>query len=288
MARRGKPGGALVGQDWDLRKRRRALEPTRGRVQDGGGDAGNDADLEEPLDDAGPDEVEDVAVVFVGALVEEQVADEPVRHPDDRERRRGIGHVEDSQQRVLEQGCSGDEGQVRGRRERAGVDPRRMGRQAAQVHFGGRFGYRGQATAANTEGSDRDGGHDRPGTRLGSRPARARPSGRRRSPSAFGSFRLAFPDRDRLSSLWPRNEGHGVDHPAPRSVSRDGCKRASRLIRTTELIDRCIGSRIWVILKGEREFTGKLLGFDDYVSESARTPMREPADGSCQTWCWRT
>ncbi|TFL06719.1 hypothetical protein BDV98DRAFT_600719 [Pterulicium gracile] len=33
-----------------------------------------------------------------------------------------------------------------------------------------------------------------------------------------------------------------------------------------ELIDRCIGSRIWVIMKGDREFTGKLLGFDDFVN----------------------
>jgi len=35
-----------------------------------------------------------------------------------------------------------------------------------------------------------------------------------------------------------------------------------------ELIDRCIGSRIWVIMKSDREFTGTLLGFDDFVSES--------------------
>ncbi|KAI0687772.1 like-Sm ribonucleoprotein [Cytidiella melzeri] len=33
-----------------------------------------------------------------------------------------------------------------------------------------------------------------------------------------------------------------------------------------ELIDRCIGSRIWVIMKSEREFTGTLLGFDDFVN----------------------
>ncbi|KAJ7071124.1 ribonucleoprotein LSM domain-containing protein, partial [Mycena amicta] len=33
-----------------------------------------------------------------------------------------------------------------------------------------------------------------------------------------------------------------------------------------ELIDKCIGSRIWVIMKNEREFTGKLLGFDDFVN----------------------
>jgi len=34
----------------------------------------------------------------------------------------------------------------------------------------------------------------------------------------------------------------------------------------TELIDRCIGSKIWVIMKNDREFTGTLLGFDDFVN----------------------
>ncbi|KAF0438096.1 LSM-domain-containing protein [Gigaspora margarita] len=33
-----------------------------------------------------------------------------------------------------------------------------------------------------------------------------------------------------------------------------------------ELIDKCIGSKIWVIMKSEKEFTGTLLGFDDYVN----------------------
>lgn len=36
-----------------------------------------------------------------------------------------------------------------------------------------------------------------------------------------------------------------------------------------ELIDKCIGSQIWVIMKSDREFTGRLLGFDDFVSESS-------------------
>ncbi|KAG9095838.1 RNA-binding protein lsm5 [Ceratobasidium sp. UAMH 11750] len=33
-----------------------------------------------------------------------------------------------------------------------------------------------------------------------------------------------------------------------------------------ELVDRCIGQRIWVIMKSEREFVGTLLGFDDFVN----------------------
>lgn len=34
----------------------------------------------------------------------------------------------------------------------------------------------------------------------------------------------------------------------------------------TELIDRCIGSKIWVIMKGDKELVGTLRGFDVYVN----------------------
>ncbi|CAO3622001.1 unnamed protein product [Mucor hiemalis] len=33
-----------------------------------------------------------------------------------------------------------------------------------------------------------------------------------------------------------------------------------------EFIDKCIGSKIWVVMKNDKEFTGKLSGFDDYVN----------------------
>ncbi|PKS10806.1 hypothetical protein jhhlp_002563 [Lomentospora prolificans] len=33
-----------------------------------------------------------------------------------------------------------------------------------------------------------------------------------------------------------------------------------------KLIDKCVGSKIWVIMKGDKEFSGTLLGFDDYVN----------------------
>ncbi|KAF9351935.1 MAG: U6 snRNA-associated Sm-like protein LSm5 [Benniella sp.] len=33
-----------------------------------------------------------------------------------------------------------------------------------------------------------------------------------------------------------------------------------------ELIDTCIGSRIWVIMKSDKEFVGTLKYFDDYVN----------------------
>eukprot|EP00427_Karlodinium_veneficum_P052579 CAMPEP_0169369718 /NCGR_PEP_ID=MMETSP1017-20121227/34952_1 /TAXON_ID=342587 /ORGANISM="Karlodinium micrum, Strain CCMP2283" /LENGTH=96 /DNA_ID=CAMNT_0009468045 /DNA_START=70 /DNA_END=360 /DNA_ORIENTATION=+ len=32
------------------------------------------------------------------------------------------------------------------------------------------------------------------------------------------------------------------------------------------LIDKCIGSRIWVIMKGDKEIVGTLRGFDNYVN----------------------
>jgi U6 snRNA-associated Sm-like protein LSm5 len=33
-----------------------------------------------------------------------------------------------------------------------------------------------------------------------------------------------------------------------------------------ELIDKCIGSNIWILMREERELTGILRGFDDYLS----------------------
>jgi len=33
-----------------------------------------------------------------------------------------------------------------------------------------------------------------------------------------------------------------------------------------ELIDECIGSKIWLIMKGDKELIGTLRGFDEYVN----------------------
>eukprot|EP01023_Acetabularia_acetabulum_P000642 TRINITY_DN10263_c0_g1_i1.p4 TRINITY_DN10263_c0_g1~~TRINITY_DN10263_c0_g1_i1.p4 ORF type:complete len:106 (+),score=17.45 TRINITY_DN10263_c0_g1_i1:29-319(+) len=38
------------------------------------------------------------------------------------------------------------------------------------------------------------------------------------------------------------------------------------VILPSELLDKCVGTRIWVIMKGEREFIGTLQGFDVYVN----------------------
>jgi U6 snRNA-associated Sm-like protein LSm5 len=33
-----------------------------------------------------------------------------------------------------------------------------------------------------------------------------------------------------------------------------------------EVVDKCIGRQLWVIMKGEKEFYGKLRGFDEYLN----------------------
>ena len=38
------------------------------------------------------------------------------------------------------------------------------------------------------------------------------------------------------------------------------------LCGVAELVDKCIGSRIWVIMRSEKEIVGTLRGFDDYVN----------------------
>ena len=40
---------------------------------------------------------------------------------------------------------------------------------------------------------------------------------------------------------------------------------AGRLL-PLELVDKCIGSRIWVIMKGDKEVVGTLRGFDEFVN----------------------
>ncbi|KAI8326097.1 cysteine proteinase [Martensiomyces pterosporus] len=42
--------------------------------------------------------------------------------------------------------------------------------------------------------------------------------------------------------------------------------QAVSLAEVLKLIDKCIGSRIWVMMKSEKEFVGTLMGFDDYVT----------------------
>ena len=44
-----------------------------------------------------------------------------------------------------------------------------------------------------------------------------------------------------------------------------GAENPSRLL-PSELIDRCVGSKIWVIMRGDKELVGTLRGFDVFVN----------------------
>lgn len=37
-------------------------------------------------------------------------------------------------------------------------------------------------------------------------------------------------------------------------------------LQIAELMDKCVGSQIWVLMKGDKEVVGTLKGFDDYVN----------------------
>ncbi|KAJ4804833.1 U6 snRNA-associated Sm-like protein LSm5 [Rhynchospora pubera] len=52
---------------------------------------------------------------------------------------------------------------------------------------------------------------------------------------------------------------------APKSTMSQSHNNPSQLL-PSELIDRCIGSKIWVIMKGDKELVGTLRGFDVYVN----------------------
>mmetsp|Transcript_1616 Transcript_1616/g.2632 ORF Transcript_1616/g.2632 Transcript_1616/m.2632 type:complete len:83 (+) Transcript_1616:42-290(+) len=41
---------------------------------------------------------------------------------------------------------------------------------------------------------------------------------------------------------------------------------ATLRLQPLALIDKCIGDKIWVIMKGEKEIVGTLRGFDEYVN----------------------
>lgn len=47
--------------------------------------------------------------------------------------------------------------------------------------------------------------------------------------------------------------------------SRAGTSNPSALL-PSELVERCVGSPLWVLMKGEKEMTGTLRGFDVYVN----------------------
>ena len=56
---------------------------------------------------------------------------------------------------------------------------------------------------------------------------------------------------------------------APQAKSKQASKAKERMagrLLPLELVDKCIGSRLWVIMKGDQELVGTLKSFDDYVN----------------------
>jgi U6 snRNA-associated Sm-like protein LSm5 len=47
-----------------------------------------------------------------------------------------------------------------------------------------------------------------------------------------------------------------------------------------ELVDKCIGSRVWVLMSSEKEFVGTLVGFDDFVNMVLEDVIEYEGDGS--------
>jgi len=58
------------------------------------------------------------------------------------------------------------------------------------------------------------------------------------------------------------------------SAASRGAPAAAALSRLLplELIDKCIGSSLWIIMKGNKELVGTLRGFDEYVN-MVRAPL---------------
>ena len=58
----------------------------------------------------------------------------------------------------------------------------------------------------------------------------------------------------------------GTRRVLPRNAARRLSDTAPGPLVRAELIDKCIGSRMWVIMRGDKELVGTLRGFDDYVN----------------------
>ncbi|CDK29368.1 unnamed protein product [Kuraishia capsulata CBS 1993] len=47
-----------------------------------------------------------------------------------------------------------------------------------------------------------------------------------------------------------------------------------------ELVDKCIGSKVWVIRTDRTEFVGTLVGFDDFVNMVLEDVVETESDGT--------
>ncbi|GAA5865596.1 hypothetical protein JCM3774_002062 [Rhodotorula dairenensis] len=77
---------------------------------------------------------------------------------------------------------------------------------------------------------------------------------------------LELRDGGSLDSPSSHSRGRSLTEPTLDGTVRTQSPAEASTILPLELVDRAIGSLVWVIMKTEREFTGKLVGFDDYVN----------------------
>ena len=54
-------------------------------------------------------------------------------------------------------------------------------------------------------------------------------------------------------------------HLSKSKMATSGSINPSHLM-PAELLDKCIGSKLWIVMKGEKELVGTLRGFDVYVN----------------------
>jgi len=66
---------------------------------------------------------------------------------------------------------------------------------------------------------------------------------------------------------------------APRKAGAGTAANPSHLL-PSELLDRCVGARLWVLLKGDREVEGTLRGFDAFVNMVLDDAVETGPDGS--------
>ena len=66
---------------------------------------------------------------------------------------------------------------------------------------------------------------------------------------------------------------------APRKAGAGTPANPSHL-HPSELLDRCVGARRWVLLKGDREVEGTLRGFDAFVNMVLDDAVESAPDGS--------
>ncbi len=70
----------------------------------------------------------------------------------------------------------------------------------------------------------------------------------------------------RTSRIWELLPNHlYCTHGLLNAMSVAQTAAASKVL-PLELVDKCIGSRMWVIMRSEKELVGTLRGFDEFVN----------------------